>query len=239
MVDLTDSTGTIKGIDGTLLKIIAVIAMTSDHVALLFFADVAAVYLPARVIGRIAAPIMCCMLAEGYRRTSSLKKYFLRLFAFALLSQIPYSLAFRGTIFDYTDYNVLFTLALALAALALFDRIKNGALKIILPLPVIALSYFCDWGITAPLYAIAFFSAGDDRYKRTAFSIGIAIVYVAVALFTRTAEATIISTGLFLAPIPLFFYNGTRGRKTKAGKWFFYCYYPAHLALLYVITLLV
>lgn len=239
MVDLTENTEKIKGIGGTMLKIIAVMAMTSDHVALLFFADVAAVYFPARIIGRIAAPIMCCMLAEGYRRTSSLKKYFLRLFAFALLSQIPYSLAFRGTIFDYTGYNVLFTLTLALAALAIFDRIKNGALKIILPLPVIALSYFCDWGITAPLYAIAFCLAGDDRYKRTAFSIGIAIVYVAVALFTRTAEATIISTGLFLAPIPLFFYNGTRGRKTKAGKWFFYCYYPAHLALLYVITLLV
>ena len=235
MVELTENTEKIKGIGGTMLKIVAVIAMTSDHVALLFFADVAAVYFPARVIGRIAAPIMCCMLAEGYRRTSSLKKYFLRLFAFALLSQIPYSLAFRGTIFDYTDYNVLFTLMLALAALTLFDKTENKILKILLPLPIVALSYFSDWGVTAPLYAIAFFSAGDDRYKRTAFSIGIAIVYVAVALFTRTAEATIISTGLFLAPIPLFFYNGRRGRNTKAGKWFFYCYYPAHLALLYSI----
>ena len=82
MVDLTENTEKIKGIGGTILKIIAVIAMTSDHVALLFFADVAAVYFPARIIGRIAAPIMCCILAEGYRRTTSLKKYFLRLFAF-------------------------------------------------------------------------------------------------------------------------------------------------------------
>ena len=73
MVELTENTEKIKGIGGTILKIIAVMAMTADHVALLFFADVAAVYLPARVIGRIAAPIMCCMLAEGYRRTSSLK----------------------------------------------------------------------------------------------------------------------------------------------------------------------
>lgn len=239
MVDLTENKEPVKGIDGTLLKIIALIAMTADHVALLFFSDIDAVYLPARIIGRLAAPIMCCMLAEGYRHTSSLKKYFLRLAAFAALAQIPYSLAFHGKIFEYTDYNVLFTLTLSLAALSVFDKTENKILRFVLPLPIIALSYFCDWGVTAPLYAIAFFAAGEDRYKRTAFSLGIAIVYVAVALFTRPAYSVIVSMGLFLAPIPLFFYNGRRGRNAKRGKWFFYCYYPAHLALLYLIAIAV
>ena len=227
-----------RGIGGNTLKYIAAAAMLIDHVALMFLSGIPAAYIPMRVVGRLTAPVMCCMLAEGYRHTSSLKKYFTRLAVFAVISQIPYSLAIHGTVFEYADYNMLVTLTLSLAALTVFDKVKNRVLKFILPLPIIALTYFCDWGITAPLYVMAFYMAGNDRYKRTAYSMGISIVYIAVSVFTRSASAALISLGLILAPILLYFYSGARSAKAKsANKWVFYVFYPAHLMALALINL--
>ena len=104
-----------KGLSGNALKYIALAAMTLDHVALAFFGGVAAAYIPMRIVGKLTMPIMCCMLAEGYRYTKSLPKYYLRLFVFAVISTVPYSLVVHDTLFCYTDFNFLFTLILSLA----------------------------------------------------------------------------------------------------------------------------
>ena len=139
-----------KGLSGNALKYIALAAMTLDHVALAFFGGVAAAYIPMRIVGKLTMPIMCCMLAEGYRYTKSLPKYYLRLFVFAVISIVPYSLVVHDTLFCYTDFNFLFTLILSLAAINVFDKVKNKLPGLFLALIPVAVSYFCDWGITMP-----------------------------------------------------------------------------------------
>ena len=69
------------------LKIIAIVAMTIDHIAAVFLPE-GALKIVLRCIGRLAAPIMCYMIAEGYHHTSNRKHYLLRLLIFDLLARI-------------------------------------------------------------------------------------------------------------------------------------------------------
>ena len=66
------------------LKIIAIAAMTIDHAAAIFLPH-GLLKMILRCIGRLAAPIMCYMIAEGYHHTSNRKSYLLRLILFALI----------------------------------------------------------------------------------------------------------------------------------------------------------
>ena len=87
------------------LKIIAIIAMTLDHIAWLVFPGYARELLPLVLhgIGRMACPIMCYCIAEGYRYTKNIHQYTARLFAFAVISHIPYML----TTVNFTDLHSL------------------------------------------------------------------------------------------------------------------------------------
>ena len=229
MVDCVDKK---RGLDGNALKYIAALAMTVDHVALALLGGVPAAYIPMRIIGKLTMPIMCCMLAEGYRYTKSLPKYYLRLLLFAVISVVPYSLTVHRSYFYYEDFNFLFTLVFALLAVNLYDKIKNKVLGLCAALIPIAASCFCDWGVTAPLYALVFFAAGKEPYKRTAYSMGISLLYIIVSLFTKSFTAVLTSLGLLLAPVLLYFYTGEKGSRSPLHNWFFYLYYPLHLALI-------
>jgi len=147
-----------KGISGSTIKIIAVITMLIDHIGATILArqimagglgmameseEVSAlydwmmnhasfyfVYLVIRMIGRLGFPIFCFLLVEGYQKTRDVRKYALRLALFALISEIPFNLAFTGK-FWYLGYqNVYFTLFLGLFSLCAYDFFvryrKNG-----------------------------------------------------------------------------------------------------------------
>ena len=112
-----------KGISGSTLKIIAMITMLIDHIGaavcmrmmlaegfgdlngaaeetikawVTVHADLYSTYYMFRMIGRIAFPIFCFLLVEGFKHTKDAKKYAIRLFAFALISEIPFDLAFQS-----------------------------------------------------------------------------------------------------------------------------------------------
>lgn len=102
------------------LKIVAMFSMTCDHLSYLIFGKFSFL----NYIGRIAFPIFAFQITEGYVHTSNLKKYFLRLFVFALISQLPFML-FISTYSNAFHLNVFFTLLLGLLAITIYDKLDK------------------------------------------------------------------------------------------------------------------
>ena len=122
-----------KGFSGSTLKLIAIITMLIDHIGAAVIARLLIagqgsellykIYYAMRAVGRVAFPIFCFLLVEGFFYTGSRKKYALRLFGFALLSEIPFDLAFSGKILEFGYQNVFFTLLIGLLTIMLFDEV--------------------------------------------------------------------------------------------------------------------
>ena len=119
---------------GSTLKIIAMIAMLIDHIGAVILArviystsDMAVYdsYMVLRKIGRIAFPIFCFLLVEGFIHTSDKKKYAVRLGAFALLSEIPFDLAFQSQAVGFEHQNVFFTLLIGFLALSGYQYVEK------------------------------------------------------------------------------------------------------------------
>ena len=79
-----------KDLSSYTLKNLAIFAMFFDHIFAVFMPQDSLEGVTLRIVGRIAAPIMCYMIAEGYHYTSNLKKYIVRLALFAAVSHFPY-----------------------------------------------------------------------------------------------------------------------------------------------------
>ncbi len=131
-----------KGIYGSTLKLIAIITMLIDHTAatildrIMALRGINSLYgdhmttiqyanLTMRLIGRIAFPIFCFLLVEGFIHTRSKWKYTLRLAIFALISEIPFDLAFQGKVFDMRSQNVFFTLTIGMLVMMGFWFVKE------------------------------------------------------------------------------------------------------------------
>lgn len=224
------------GIHSFTLKIIAILAMTSDHIGIVFWNWLpvwgrALLFAP----GGLTFPIMAFLLTEGYRHTRNFNRYALRLFAFALVSLVPFWLAmgnFRG--------NVLFTLLLGLIAIRLYDTMQNRGLFVLAFVGLTLLTLFTDWNLVGVPMVLLCHVTKEPRKRVWA---PIALVWAAMLLPTALmalagpagAFAETLPSMLFLAvgctaSIPLLArYNGQRGRSLK---YIFYLYYPLHLVLL-------
>ncbi len=135
----------------TQIKYIAIAAMLLDHVAAILLSPekypaLIVLYIFIRTIGRIAAPVMFYFLTEGYIHTLSRRNYCLRLLSFAILSQIPYSLARYGSV-SSGDLNVIFTLLVSFFMLIVTDRITNQVIKGMAVFVFMLISVFSDWGL--------------------------------------------------------------------------------------------
>ena len=95
-------------LDRDVLKLIAVVTMFIDHIGSIIFPHI----MFLRIIGRISFPIFAFLIVNGYRHTHNLKKYLLRLAAFAIISEIPYNLIWSGDIAYPNSQNVFVTLFL-------------------------------------------------------------------------------------------------------------------------------
>lgn len=210
--------------------------MLIDHIGMFFIPITSPLGCTCRVIGRLTAPIMCFFLAEGYRYTSSKKKYALRLLFFAVVSQFAYAFSHYGRL-GVLDFNMIFTLFLAFMVLWSYEKIKNPTLKWTAVVVLTALSFLGDWGIFAPLWVLFFYIFHGDRKKQMiAFSVIAGLVCLSAVLFFVMNKANwyggLWQSGLFLF-LPLFcLYNGQSGRKNRFNKWFFYIFYPLHLFVL-------
>ena len=201
------------------LKMIAVITMVIDHVGYVIFPQVQIL----RAIGRISFPIFCFLIVEGFFHTRSHLNYLIRLSIFALISEIPFDLAFHQTLFDWQHQNVFITLALGLFAIFCIEEINNRKIYIIplILIFLIAVCSNCDYGLGGVLLICVFYLTRENAGLR--FLLCGLILYV----FFNSFELY----GL-LALIPISLYNGKKGPATRL---FFYWFYPAHLLLLFAI----
>ncbi|MDO4324453.1 MAG: TraX family protein [bacterium] len=187
-------------------------------------------YFSLRTIGRIAFPIFAFFLVEGFFYTRDKKRYFMRLFGMALLSEIPFNLAVSDSFFMPSHQNTLFTLALGLLLLECLSRwrapnVLQMCLLVLFALAAIVLRLdYAAYGIV--LIVIFYWFHAD---KKACMSFG-AVLSFADSMRNLGAAA--------LAYIPLSLYDRKK-QPNKKGAWMFYVFYPAHLLVLYGIRLLV
>jgi len=222
-------------INGTTLKIIAIIAMTFQHAVYLFYRSNELLYMISKIIGSITFPIMCFCIVEGFTHTKNIKKYIGRLTILAIISHFAYTF--------YKDVNfpssIIFTLLCGLVSIYWYEKVETWDLKITGLIFLTFISILGDGGIFGVLLILSFYFFKDNRTKQI-------LGFTIVCLLRILSKVIIInpdyylsllpSLGVFLS-IPLFIaYNGKKG---GLNKFFFYIYYPSHLIILRLIYLII
>lgn len=231
-----------KCINSFALKMIAIITMVIDHVGAVLFP----MNMIFRYIGRISFPLFVFLLVEGSIHTSKIRKYELRMFLFALISEIPFDLAFSNEIVDIHFQNVFWTLTIGLVML---DLIQNGASYVKghkgkmlqevwiegQPIPMV-------WQFVVVAVCACVAQALQTDYGAG----GILLIYFIWMLHENViaqAVAFVIISLLFfgsvelpgvIAFLPIFLYNRKKG---PSAKYVFYAFYPVHLFILHLIQM--
>ena len=233
-----------SGLTGNALKLIAIAAMTLDHVLWILFPGYQHMWwlLALHAIGRITAPIMWFFIAEGYLHTHDFKKYALRLLLFALVSHFAYCFAFgipflpfsKGEFFNQT--SVIWSLFWGLLTIRLFDSGLKTWLKFLLLVPILAVSFPSDWSCIAVMAILYLWGKRDSFAKRMLWMMVWTAAYAVVYFFFIDKTYGVLQLCTALSIPLLYLYNGQRGT-WKGMKWFFYIYYPAHLVVIGIIRL--
>lgn len=234
-----------RGITGGELKYLAALSMLIDHLAVglleqgiflnnripdclssfLTMETSYRLYTGMRNFGRIAFPIYVFLLVEGFFHTRSRKKTLINLLLFGVISEIPFNLAFFGEAFVPYYQNVMFTLAWGYGGMMVtdyFSRDRKTAARVVLATGIFGgfayLSHrmFTDYGYHGVIaIGIFYLLQGEERWRKP--------LSVLLGFYFEGGFA-------YLSAIPLYFYNGARG---KQNKYFFYWFYPVHLAVIY------
>lgn len=235
-----------KTLNGDQLKLIAILAMTVDHVADLIYPGFPAV--PAaillHIIGRLTAPIMWFFISEGFHYTHDIKKYLLRLGGFAVISHFAYCFAFgidpvpfRSGIFNQTSVMYpLFVGALVLwlqnSGVGMREWQRTAAVFLL-----IWSAFPGDWSCIVVLSVVGMYRNRGNLKKQMTAILPWVLLYAAVSFFFVDRAYGLVQPFVFLVYPLLKRYNGQRG-KGKGMKWFFYLYYPAHLAVIGLLRIL-
>ena len=183
-----------------------------------------------RLIGRISFPLICFLLIEGCCHTEDRRKYLMRMGCFALISEIPFDLAFFGKL-DLQRQNVFFTLftgILLLYALEKAETLEHSPLirsfmmaAAILAGCAAATAGRFDYSYMGILLIAALYLFRKDRKKQC-------IAGAVLSLYELTAALAFILVGK---------YNGEKGDGRLPRNWF-YIFYPLHLLVLSAIVFL-
>ena len=231
-------------LNGNQLKLIAIIAMTIDHVTWFLFPGFQRSWyvIGLHSIGRITAPIMWFFIAEGSQYTKNHLKYSLRLLIFAVISHFAYCFAFGlslGIDGMLNQTSVMWPLFLASLLIYILEYIKmTSALKALIITVFCLLAFPADWSTIAMMCPVYIYLNRDSRKKQFSNMLLWILVYVIIyVLFIDTVYGILQFATLLSIPL-LSLYDGTRG-KAKAPKWFFYYYYPVHLIVMGIARLVV
>lgn len=217
------------------LKIIALISMFFDHSGYVIFNG----FSNFNYIGRLAFPIFAFLITEGYTHTKNFKKYCIRLFIWALISEAPFML-FKIKYVDANSpfsLNVLFTLLLGLFTIWSYDKNKTIGSFVLILSCYIAEMCKCDYGAFGIITIFIFYVFKDKKMlMNISFILLVLTRYIyKITIFFNTELffpyfLLCLSTMFSLTFINL--YNKKEGKKIK---YLFYAFYPLHFLILYLI----
>lgn len=225
-----------KSMSADVLKWIAILTMFVDHIGAAIVEKTNIYLLPygkmldyvLRFIGRLAFPIFCFLLVEGFYHTRNRQKYLCNLLIFAILSEIPFEMSFLGEIV-IGFRNVYWTLAIGLVMMIVLGKIpqisdvKSNFYTIfaVEAFAVLAEFLHTDYGAVGILLIYILYKTREDRKKQC-------ILGALAMSYEITAP---------IAFLLIYKYNGVR--KQKHLKYFFYAFYPLHLLFLYWVRTLI
>ena len=199
------------------LKIIALISMTIDHIGVQIFPGVTIL----RIIGRLAYPIFAYMIAEGARYTKNRRKYLLTISLTALLCQLVYFFALKSL-----DQCILVTFTLSIL-LIYFLEYRFLSLLSILACFFLTQYVHIDYGFYGIMMPVILYLANTKKKKLISGTIMLILISISSGWIQWFS----------LVSVPLLaLYNEKRGNLNL--KYLFYIYYPVHLAVIYLISLI-
>ena len=207
-----------------LLKWVAIVTMTADHVGVVLYPEVAAY----RIVGRMAFPLFAYLLVLGMESTGNMRGYLSRLLIFAAVSQIPFSLV--NGVEPWGKLDIFFTLALGLIMIHLIER---GSVAFVVPL-VASVVVPVDYGAYGVATVLFFYLLRRNRVTGAG-------LFVLINLLLLVTESWYQPYAMLALPLILLHdagrypFNGVGGqaRNSLFRKYFFYAYYPLHLMVLW------
>ena len=227
------------------LKIIGIISMLCDHYSDVIIGE--NTYL--NLIGRIALPIFAFQTAQSYIHSSNIKKYMLRLFIFACISQFSF-FVYKTMFGTKVELNVLFTFLFGIFALIAYDKIKNNYLgfSVVVIISLIAELLKTDfrWFGVACVFMFYIYSKSIDRKYEIKKLILLFVAFVVLVILFYLKQIILYPDNIIfilkvilstcMALIPIYLYNGKRGYKIK---YLFYIFYPLHFLVLWLLNIFI
>lgn len=217
-----------------MLKIIAALLMLIDHIGMTFFKD----QFMLRIIGRLSMPLFAYCIAKGFYKTRSFKRYFMRMSAFAFISQIPYWMMMYAAdqkSFRLMHFNIGFTFLGALITLYLYKEIKENTcpskgINFLLIAGILVGSTLlrCDYGAYAILVVIVFYEFYILRENVVLTFFMLVVATGALIVMGRSNQFEI---QLFALPAIVIILT-VQDEPIKGLKYFFYVFYPLHMLIL-------
>jgi len=209
------------------LKIIGMLTMLLDHIGAFLYPNI----LLLRIIGRIAFPIFAYCIVVGFLHTKNVYKYALRLAALALVTQAGYMLATGNTSYAY---NIFITLLIGLLVLYSIEK-KVWLLSICLLVVTVILKI--QYGLMGIILMVIFYTFR----KNNKMSILIAGTLLFLTIFFPIGKDFMLFgfniQGFSVLSLPFIFSHAKI--KVKLNKYFAYIFYPLHLAVIYIVMLII
>lgn len=213
------------------LKLIACIAMLIDHVTATFVDSTGLWWTLGCGIGRLAFPIFCFLIVEGFFHTRDKKKYALRLLIAAVLSEVPYDLMRFGRVWSFDSQNVMWTLLLGFLAIAMIEYVKvkfpgdmmkynTFSCLAIMLCGVAAMFFTTDYSVFGVTLIVSFYMLRGRRLLNFLMFILLTWLFY--------SKGTIQFAALLAYPL-IMLYNGKKGMD---DKYCLYAFYPVHMLIL-------
>jgi len=197
-----------------MLQLLAMMTMLVDHIGLLFYKDQEIF----RIIGRIAFPVYCYLLVEGYLRTRNVKRYMVRLLLIAVVSQLPFSLLFLTF-----ELNVVFTLLLGLLVLYGIDRWekdRGNAFSIVAACLLFATFIPMDYGLYG-IFLILIYRYAEGKW--------VLLLHMMLNVIALVSYQWVLQLYSIIFTVFLVYYRDLRKDRYRIPRWLYRSFYPAHL----------